>query len=325
MPLELVKEKWTSRINTVTIGATKEDGGSRTSTVTVGGESTLPFLLGEGEMPHPPVVAMEVLDRYPEEWSDVLKKPFEGVLNDPAKWAAKCVNGYGAELICVRLQGTHPDWGNAPADKAAGVVKAILDAVGVPLIILGSGDDEKDNTVLARCSQATRGERCLIGEAVQENYKTLAVSCLADGHNMITQSPIDINIQKQVNILVSDMGVDITKIVIDPTTGALGYGMEYAYSIMERARIAGLLGDKMLAMPIISLAGEEVWKVKEAKAKQSEYPQWGDEFERGPLWEATTAGCMLQAGTDIVVMFHPKAVLSTKRLIESLMKKGQAA
>jgi len=319
MALEILKDKWPNKVNTLTIGATKEKGGTRKSSVTVGGESTLPYLFYEGEIPNKSVVAMEVMDTAPIDWPDVLKEPFKDVLNDPAKWAAKCVNEYKAELIALKLKGTHPDFGNLSADKAADTVKAVLKAVNVPLIILGSGDEEKDNEVLAKCSHQAKGENCLIGEATEKNYKTLTVSCLADGHSIIAQSPIDINIAKQVNILISDMGFDLNKIVINPTIGALGYGMEYAYSIMERARIAALTGDKMLAMPFICFVGQEAWRAKEAKTLQAEHKEWGPESERGPLWEHITATCILQAGGNILIMRHPKAVAKTKEYIDSLM------
>ncbi len=321
-PLELVKEKWTNSINAVGVGATKEEGGTRTSKVTVGGETTLPYLLDEGDMPHPPVVAMEILDIAPEDWPEVLKEPFKDVLDNPANWAKKCVDECKAELICLKLQGTHPDFGDASPDKAAEVVKLVLGAVGVPLIILGSGDDEKDNLVLAKCSEVAKRENCLIGDATEKNYKTLTAACLADGHNIIAESPIDINIAKQVNILISDMGFDLNKIVINPTIGALGYGMEYAYSIMERARLAALTGDKLLAMPFICFVGQEAWRAKEAKGPESEHPEWGPEAERGPIWEAITAVSVLQAGADILIMRHPKAVSIVRETIERLMKKG---
>ncbi|MBL7091952.1 MAG: acetyl-CoA decarbonylase/synthase complex subunit delta [Candidatus Omnitrophica bacterium] len=321
MGVELVKEKWSNAINTVTIGATKEEGGTRTSKVTVGGASTLPYLFGEGDMPNKPVVAMEILDIEPVDWPAVLKEPFKDVLNNPVEWAKRCVNEYKAKLLCLKLQGIHPDFGDASADKAAACVKSILEAVGVPLIVLGCGDDQKDNLVLPKCSEAAKDENCLFGDATEKNYKTLTAACLADGHNIIGESPIDINIAKQVNILISDMGFDVNKIVINPTIGALGYGMEYAYSIMERARLAALIGDKMLSMPFICFVGQEAWRAKEAKASASEHPEWGPQAQRGPVWEATTAVSVVLCGADILVMRHPKAVSIIRETIENLMKK----
>lgn len=321
MAIELLKEKWTARINTVTIGATKEEGGTRTKVVKIGGESTLPFLFEEGEMPNSPVVAMEVWDIEPQDWPDILKAPFKGVLNDAGAWAKKCVEEYKADLIFLRLQGAHPDFGNAPSDKVVKTVKNVLASVGVPLIIKGCGDETRDNEVLAKVSQATHGERCLLGNATQKNYKTLTASCLADGHNIIAENPLDINIEKQVNILISDMGFPLEKIVIFPTTTALGYGMEYVYSLMERTRTTGLAGDKLLNMPIIDFVGQEVWRVKEARGSQAEHPEWGPEGERGPLWEAITAINFLQAGADIVVLCHPKAVEIVQKYLDAIMRR----
>ncbi|GAF91822.1 unnamed protein product [marine sediment metagenome] len=261
------------------------------------------------------------MDIEPTDWPESLKKPFGDVLKDPVKWAVKCVEEYKAPLICVKLIGTHPDFGNRSAEDSAKLVKDILQAVNVPLIILGSGDDEKDNLVLAKASVAAKGEKCLIGDATEKNYKTLVASCLADGHNIIGESPIDINIAKQVNILISEMGFPYERIVINPTIGGLGYGMEYAYSIMERARNAALIGDKMLSMPFVCFVGQEAWRAKEAKSTSLEHPDWGDEFSRGPLWETQTAVCVLQAGADILIMRHPKAAEETRKYIDSLMKR----
>ncbi|MFC1704471.1 CO dehydrogenase/acetyl-CoA synthase subunit delta [Candidatus Omnitrophota bacterium] len=320
MAVELLKEKWSSSIVEVTLGATKAEGGTRSSVIKIGGESTLPFLFNEGAMPHSPVVAMEVHDVAPVDWPDVLKKPFGDSLSSPAEWAEKCVKEFGAEAICLKLQGTHPDSENRDPEKAAVTVREVLKAVSVPLIILGCGDDDKDNAVLPKCSEAAKGEKCLIGSATQDSYRTLAASCLADGHSIIAESPIDINIAKQLNILISDMGITPERIVIDPTIGALGYGLEYGYSIMERARLAALSGDKMLAMPFFCKVGQEAWRAKEAKALSAEFPDWGDENKRGPAWEIITAATVLQAGADLLVMRHPKAVAEVKGLIQNLMK-----
>lgn len=319
MAVEIAKEKWSNVINTVTIGATKDEGGTRTSKVIVGGESTLPYLFDEGQMPQKPAIAMEILDVEPADWPETLKEPFKEVLNNPVEWAKKCVNEYKAQLLCLKLQGIHPDFGDASADQAQATLKSILEAVGVPLIVLGCGNAEKDNAVLPKCSEAAKGENCLFGDATEDNYKTITAACLADGHNIIGESPIDINIAKQVNILISDMGFDINKIVINPTIGALGYGMEYAYSIMERARLAALMGDKMLSMPFICLVGQEAWRAKEAKGPEAEHPEWGTEKERGPVWEATTAVSVLLSGADILVMRHPKAIGIVRQTIDKLM------
>jgi acetyl-CoA decarbonylase/synthase complex subunit delta len=249
-----------------------------------------------------------------------LVKALGDVLGDPLAWAQKCVQEFKAELICLRLQGAHPDLGNKLPEEEAKFVEQLLKKVDVPLIILGCGDDAKDNLVLPACCEAAKAERCLVGDAVQDNYKTLTAAVLADGHNIIAESPIDINIAKQLNILISDMGLPLERIVINPTIGALGYGLEYAYSIMERARLAALSGDKTVASPFICFVGQEAWRVKEAKASSKEFPAWGPEAERGVIWEAMTATALIQAGADILVMRHPKAIERVNKYIEELMK-----
>ncbi|MHB9036901.1 MAG: acetyl-CoA decarbonylase/synthase complex subunit delta [Armatimonadota bacterium] len=311
MALEDPKEKWSGAVAAVTIGAEP--------TVNVGGETTMPFLSFEGAIPNKPVVAMEVLDAVPPEWPEVLVEPFADVIGNPAEWAAKCVREYGAEMICLRLAGTHPDAENRSPEQAAETVKAVLKAIDVPLIIWGCDVDEKDSMVLPACSEAAKGSKCLLGTAKEDNYKTLTAACMADGHGLISESPLDINIAKQLNIMISEMGFPLDRVVIYPTTGGLGYGIEYAYSIQERARLAALGGDAMMSPPVICQIGQEAWRAKEAKSTTEEAPHWGPAEERGPMWEAITAMTLLQAGSNILVMWHPKAVSIVKRAIDALM------
>jgi acetyl-CoA decarbonylase/synthase complex subunit delta len=321
MAVELALEKWPGRVATLNIGATKEDGGSRAYTVSVGGQSCLPCLSTEGALPNRPIVAFEIWDVAPIDWPQELLKPYSDVFKNPLDWAEKCVRDYKAQLLCVRLQGTHPDFGNKKADEEADLIRQLLNRVKVPLIILGCGEDAQDNLVLPACSEAAKAERCLIGDAVQDNYKTLAAAVLADGHGIIAQSPIDINIAKQLNILISDMGLPLEHIVINPTIGALGYGLEYAYSIMERGRLAALAGDKTIACPFICSVGQEAWRAKEAKASAQEFPSWGPETERGIIWETITATALIQAGADILLMRHPQAIEKINNYIEQLFRR----
>ena len=321
MATQLVLEKWSGQISVVTIGATCEEGGSRAQVIKIGGEKTLPLLFAEGEIPNKPKIAHEVWDIAPVDWPQELIKSYGDVLNDPLVWAEMCVKKYKAQILCIRLQGSHPDFGNKSPEQEAKFIQELLKKVDVPLIIIGCGDDAKDNVVLPACCEAARGERCLVGSAVQDNYKTLVASVVADGHNIIAESPIDINIAKQLNILISDMGLPLEHIVINPTIGALGYGLEYAYSIMERARLAALSGDKTVANPFICFVGQESWRAKETKAKFTEFPLWGPETERGIIWEALTATALIQAGADILVMRHPKAIEKVNKYIEDLFRR----
>ncbi|HDZ77296.1 MAG TPA: acetyl-CoA decarbonylase/synthase complex subunit delta [Candidatus Omnitrophica bacterium] len=321
MPQELLKEQWPNAIDVITIGATSQEGGTRDRAIKVGGQNGLPYLFEESDMPNKPVIAMEVFDIEPVDWPDTLKKPYGDVLSNPVEWAKKCETEFKADLIALRLAGTHPDAGNKSESDAVKLVKDIIANVKIPLIILGSNDEEKDNLILPKCAEVTKGEKCLIGDAAQKNYKTLTAACLAYGHNIIAESPIDINIAKQLNILITEMGLPSDRIIINPTVGALGYGLEYAYSIMERGRIAALGGDKMLAQPFICFVGQEAWRAKEAKASASEFPEWGKELERGILWEAVTASAFLQAGADILIMRHPKSIEIVKENINQLLQK----
>lgn len=320
MAFSAMKERYRNKINEVVLGATKEEGGTRGYTVTVGGESALPFLHFEGEIPNRPIVALEVWDVAPTDWHESFTTYFGDVFDNPAQWAKKCVEEYGADVIAVRLKGADPDVADASPEDCVKVVKDILAAVSCPLIVLGCGKAEKDNQVLPAVAEAAAGENLLIGSAEQENYKSLAAACMVYKHSLIASSPIDINICKQLNILITEMNLPAERIVIDPTTAALGYGLEYGYSIMERARIGALQGDKMLAMPILGNVGHEVWRAKEANISAEDMPGWGEQPSRGFLWEATTATALLQAGMNIVVMRHPAAVALVKQNITELMK-----
>ena len=320
MALEQIKESWASAINTVTIGATKKDGGTRGSQLQIGGQNGLPFLHQESNTPCRPQAVFEIWDIEPD-WPEMLKSSYGIDLKDTLGWARLCQEKFAAKALCLRLAGAHPDYANKSASELEACVKGLLKAVDLPLIILGSGDDNKDNEILPKICEVTKGERVLFGDAVQNNYKTLVASALADGHSIIAESPIDINIAKQLNLLISDMGFPSNRIVINPTVGALGYGLEYAYSIMERARLAAFSGDNMLAMPFICFVGFEAWRAKEAKASEEELAGWGKQSERGVIWEALTAATFLQAGADILVMRHPEAVKKTQELIDALMEK----
>ena len=316
MPVPEIVESFTGSVNRVTLGATKEQGGTRGTTVTVGGARNVVYGGSVDDAAEKPVVAMDVIDTRPEDWPDVLSEPYKDVFDSPADWAKKCVEEFGADLICVKFDGIHPDKTDKDASHAVKVAEEVLKAVSVPLVLWGCGNDEKDNQVMPKVSEAAKGENCLIGTVTEGNYKALTAIAIADGHNLITEAPLDINIAKQANILASDMGFPLEKIVTFQTTGALGYGLEYAYSIQERQRLAALTGDKIMAMPVICDVGYESWRVKEAKLQ--DVAGWGPAEDRGPMWEATTAICLLQAGADIIRMRHPKAVATVKNLINRI-------
>jgi acetyl-CoA decarbonylase/synthase complex subunit delta len=315
--VEIPKEKWTGKVREVTLGATAAAGGTRKKTVTVGGESTLPFLSFEGEMPNPPAVALEVQDRYPDDWSALLKEVWGDTLQDPAAWAQRAEE-YGADIIALKLQSAHPEGGNTDAPHAVETVKSVLAATGLPLIIYGPGQPEKDNEVLVAVAEAAQAERIALGNCEEKNYRTIVAAALANDHLVVNKTPIDVNLAKQLNILINDMRLGLDRILMDPTTGALGYGLEYSYSVMERLRIAALTGDSMTQQPMICTVGEEAWRAKESKVSEGIPAAWGDWARRSTNWEVITATTLIESGANIVVLRHPDSVKLVKEAIARL-------
>jgi acetyl-CoA decarbonylase/synthase complex subunit delta len=263
---------------------------------------------------------MEVFDQPPKGYPESLRRAFGDLLRDPAAMARHCVDKLGAEVISVRLLGTHPENGDASPEAAAEVVAAVLKAVGVPLIVTGPNHFEKNNAVMKHIAAAFPGENLALNWVETDNYKTIAAAAMGYGHTIVAQTPIDVNMCKQLNILLTNLGVAPEKILVDPMTGALGYGLEYTYSVMERIRAAAFTGDPMLAMPMISTPGWEVARTKEARAPKRDLPLWGNENERGALLEIATAMAFLNSGADLLILHHPLAARTLKRKIAEMMQ-----
>lgn len=310
-PIEAPVEKWTGKIREVKLGA----GGRKT--VTVGGSSTLPFVRFEGAQPHRPVVALELRDKEPQDWPSGLVSAWGDAIKTPGSWAKKATE-FGAELLYVRLASAHPEEGNTGAAEAKKTASDVLSATDLPLIFAGPDVAEKDNEVLVAVSDIAKGQRVALGNCVEKNHKTIAATCIADGHVAIAKTPIEINLAKQLNILLSEVGVPADSILMDPTTGALGYGLEYTYSVMERLRLAALMGDSMTSMPMICTVGEESWRQKEAKGTADAPEAWGDARTRALAWEEATAIALLTSGADIIVLRHPESVAKLKAAIDRL-------
>lgn len=307
------KETYAGKVYAVNIGT----GGKA---VTVGGENVLSFHSFEGATPNRPLIAFEIQDVPPADWPDNVKKAFESVSQDPVKWARHCQDDLKAKAIALRLVGTHPDRENRSPEDAVKTVKDVLAAVDVPLIILGSNHAEKDAQVLVAVAEAAKDKNCIIGKAQEANYKTIAAAAMANNHKLIAMSELDINLSKQLNILITQMGFDKEKVITDPMCSALGYGLEYTYSVMERIRLAALTqNDVTMQQPLLGDVGMYVWKVKETQAPESDLPQWGAAEERGILWEAETATALLIAGAEILIMRHPKAVAAVEKVIDELV------
>jgi len=318
--VEIPVEKWTGKVQEVTLGATPDEGGTRSHTVTVGGETTLPFLHFEGEIPNPPRVAIEIADRRPDDWSPLLLEAWGDVVNDPATWA-KAAEEAGADLILVQLSLTRNGDTPTTADDARAVTRAVLEATGLPLLVFGPGQVDADNELLVAVAEEAAGERVVLGICEEKNYRTIVAAALAHGHLVDSRTPMDVNLAKQLVILISDMGLPLDRILMDPTTAGLGYGIEYGYSVMERLRIAALQGDKMTQLPMLVTPGYEAWRQKESKVGEGVPETWGDWRERAILWETLTATALIESGADILVLRHPETVKRVKAFVERLMTK----
>jgi len=315
---DITKEQWSGTVREVTLGATSAEGGTRTKTVTIGGETAMPFMEFEGQMPHAPIVAVEIKDRRPDDWSDLLMEKWGDAVNDPSDWA-KAAEAAGADLILLTLSLTDSEGNPNTPEAAVAAVKKVLKATGLPVAVFGPGQAEIDNELLVPVADATKGERLLLGFCEDKNYRTIVAAALANDHLINARTAMDVNLAKQLNILISDMGLPLDRVVMDPTTGALGYGFEYGYSVMERLRLAALQGDSMTQMPMLVTPGEECWKTKEAKVGTDVPEEWGDWLERAITWETLTSVMLIESGADLVVVRHPESLHRTQQAIKDLM------
>ncbi len=312
MALEIPKTSYSGKIREIRLG--KGD-----KSITVGGETAYPFYLFEGGIPNLPKIAMEVYDSPPEEWPEAALEPFAGVTDDPVAWAKKCINDYGAEIICLQLISTDPNGLDRGADEAAEVVKRVADAIDIPLIVWGCSNEEKDTEVLRKVSEVCQGKNLIIGPVGEGDHKKIGASAIGYHHTVIASTPIDVNLAKQLNILLGNLGVPDDSLIMDTTVSSIGYGIEYCYSVMERARMAGLTQqDEKLQFPVICNIGKEVWKAKEVKIAEKEDPKLGDARKRGILMEAISAMILLLAGADVLIMRHPEAIKLVQEMIAEL-------
>jgi acetyl-CoA decarbonylase/synthase complex subunit delta len=322
VPVEKVIEKWAGKVREVTLGATAADGGTRAQTLTVGGEIAMPFLHFDAPagaaMPHPPALAIEVRDRRPDDWSPLLYEAWGESMDDPGDWA-HAAEAAGADLIVLTLSATAADGQpNTPA-RARAVVRQVLGATGLPLAVFGPGQADKDNELIVPVAEEAKGERLLLGVCEDKNYRTIVAAAMANGHLVTSKTPMDVNLAKQLVILIHDMGMPLERVIMDPTTGALGYGIEYGYSVMERLRLAALQGDSMTQQPMFVTPGEEAWKTKEAKVGSGVPESWGDWKQRALNWEMLTAAPLLYAGADIVVLRHPASLARIRAMLDGLL------
>ena len=312
MAVEIPKTAYSGKIRETKLG-------SGDKAVTIGGETAYPFYLFEGEMKYLPKIAMEVFDLPPEKWPEAVLEPFAGVIDDPVAWAKKCVDDYGAEMICLQLVSTDPNGRDRGADEAAEVVKKVADAIDAPLMVWGTANHDKDTEVLGRVCELCQGRDLIIGPVEEGDYKKIGASAIGYHHTVVSSTPIDINLAKQLNILLGNLGVPNEQIVVGLTVNGIGYGIEYCYSVIERMRMAGLTQqDEKLQFPIVCNIADEVWKTREVRVAPEEDPKFGDAKKRGILMEAMSSMALLLAGADVLIMRHPEAIKLIRDMIVEL-------
>ncbi len=293
-------ESYTGVVREITIGKGKKS-------LKIGGENTLPLhFFDEGLHPNPPRFVLEVLDMEPQDWPKHTIEPYRDVISNPVGWAKKCQD-FAVDAVSLFLMSTDPAVKDTPADRAAALAKEVAEAIDVPLIVYGSGDEHKDAEVLSQVAKACDGMNLLMGPVLKENYEVVGKAILEHGHTAIAQSPLDINLLKELNVKLGKF-FPPDRIVIDPLSSALGYGMEYSFSLMERVKQIGIMTkDSMTMMPIMANVGAECWKTKQAKENK----------EQGLLWEGITALALLMAGANIVVLRHPETLRLVRETTEA--------
>jgi len=309
---EIPKQDYSGEIRATTLGVGDK-------AVTVGGENSYPFHTFEGDMPNAPKIAMEIWDKDPgDDWAEAAKEPYKDVLGDPVAWAKKVLE-YEPDLLVIQCQSADPNGDNAPAEEVADRVKSVVDEVDVPVVVWGTYNHEKDIEVMRLVSEKCQNKNLIIGPVEEGDHKQVGAAAMGYNHTIAASSPIDVNLSKQLNILLGNLGVKDEKIIVDPTTGGLGYGLEYTYSIMERIMMAALTQeDDKLQLPVICNMAHEVWKTKEAKLSEEEAPELGDAAKRGILMEAVTAVSLLMAGANVLMMRHPEAVKLVRNFISQM-------
>jgi len=325
-PLEIIQEEFIPPVETypgkiveVKLGGTKGDGGTRGKSLTIGGEIAPAFYTFENSMPHPPVVAVDIFDiKVP--LAKAVKMHVKDVLEDPAAWAKLAVEKFGAEMLTLHLISIDPLIKDASPKEAVKTVENVVQAVDVPLMIGGCGDPVKDADVFEAICDTFKGERFLINSITKDmDVERCAKFVKKNGHVALSFTPMDMNMARELNRRLYDF-LPREDIVMDLTTAALGYGLDYAFTNMERARLAGLMGDSELAHPMSS-GTTNAWAAREAWMEMA--PEWEPRELRGPLWELTTALTLLLAGVDLFMMMHPAAMKTVKDVTRQLLSGNQ--
>ena len=311
MEFQIPLDEYSGVVNLVKLGKGNNE-------ITVGGDCTLPFYSFDKKQESKPIIAIEIYDEVPGNWPACVSKYYSDVFSDPVLWAKKAISDFGADAICLQLKSLSNDE-PADYDSLADLTLKLNNAIDKPLIVYGDGMLDGISEALKKISEKNPNTNILLGFAEEDNYKTVGAASIGYGNNLIASNPLDVNIAKQINILLTQLGLPADKIVMDPSSSSVGYGIEYSYSCIERLKIAAVLqNDKMTQMPIINNLAKEVWKTKEVLESEENYPNWGDQEKRAINFEVITATSLMLAGSNILVMRHPKAISIVKDIINEL-------
>ena len=317
MKVDWPTEKTPGRIGEIQLGKTADEGGTRTKSYKIGGGTSMPFIRAENGTPNRPRIAMEVHSAKPD-FQGAAAEELGAVLDDPVAWAKACEGDWGADMVCLKFTGANPDGEDCSVDETAALAKEVLGAVGVPLMFYGCGDESKDAEIMSAIGDAIRNEGAIIGVAENDKYKSMAAAAIAYNAHMVAFSNLDINLAKQLNILLLEYDFPADRIIMDPLQGALGYGVEYSFSVIERIRLAALAGDKTIQMPMVcdaSIGGNyrEAYEPTEG---------WGTVNTRSILWEGVTAMSSMTGGADLVIIRCPSTSRYLGGMLDRLMGGG---
>ena len=310
MPFTAKSGKFNASINTVEFGTGDK-------AVKIGGENVFPLYSFDAAIENAPKVGIEITDFGMEHEPECIKKYYEGCAT-LADMARKAASMEGVDFLSFRMEGGDPNGVNKSTEELIGELKEIADAVDLPLVVCGCKNVEKDAELFSKAAEALNGKNAVILSAKEENYKTVgAAAGLAYKQIVGAESAVDINLAKQLNVLISQLGVDSKSVVMNVGSAAVGYGFEYVISTMDRVKAAALQqGDANLQMPIITPVASEAWGVKEAMASETDVPEWGSQEERGIDMEVETAMAVIAAGSNAVILKHPESI----KIISGLMK-----
>ena len=314
MAFEAKTQAFSSSIGTVTVGTGEK-------AVKLGGVNVLPFYSFDAPIENAPKIGVEITDAGLAAYPQKGLQEFYAGCNTPAEMAKRAESMPGVSFICLHLEGADPNGENKSTEDGVAIAKAVADATNLPLVIMGCKNIEKDSELFTKISEALQGKNILVLSAREEDYKTVGASAaLAYGQKVGAESAVDINLAKQLNVLMTQLGVAPSSIVMNAGSAAAGYGYEYVASTLDRIRAAALAqSDDQLQMPIMTPVSTEAWGVKEAIMSEADMPEWGDAEERGIEMEITTAAACLTGGSDAVIMRHPAAIKAIADMIAALV------